>query len=29
MAALEKGSCIEIAVGDLKEVQLIKLLAAV
>lgn len=29
MAALEKGSCIEIAVGDLKEVQLIKLIAEV
>ena len=29
MAALEKGACIEIAFGDLKEVQLIELLVKV
>lgn len=29
MAALEKGACIQIALGDLKEVQLIELLVKV
>ncbi len=29
MAALEKGSSVEIALGDLKEVQLVKLIAEV